>query len=72
MMVFVLAMVMLMPMAGMAEAATAAPAADTGGAVVEIPGVRSRRAAYVDVSGYHRWCGGVYVAGGAVPEGAAG
>lgn len=32
-MVFVFAMVMLMPMAGMAEAATAAPAADTGGAV---------------------------------------
>ena len=38
-MVFVLAVVMLMPMAGMAEATTAAPAADTGGAVVEIPGV---------------------------------
>lgn len=38
-MVFVLAIVMLMPAVGMAEAATAAPAADTGGAVVEIPGV---------------------------------
>ena len=38
-MVFVLAVVMLMPVAGMAEAATAAPADDTGGAVVEIPGV---------------------------------
>ena len=39
MMVFVLAIVILMPAVGMAEAATAAPADDTGGAVVEIPGV---------------------------------
>ena len=38
-MVFVLAMVMLMPMAGMAEAATATPTVDTGDAVIEIPGV---------------------------------
>ncbi|HIU47599.1 MAG TPA: hypothetical protein IAC59_10155 [Candidatus Fimadaptatus faecigallinarum] len=38
-MVFVLAIVMLMPAVGMAEAATAAPADDTGGVVVEIPGV---------------------------------
>ena len=39
MMVFVFAMVMLMPMVGMAEAATAAPTADIGGAVIEVPGV---------------------------------
>ena len=38
-MVFVLAIVMLMPAVGMAEAATATPTVDTGGAVVEIPGV---------------------------------
>ena len=38
-MVFVLAIVMLMPAVGMAEAAMAAPTADTGDAVVEIPGV---------------------------------
>ena len=39
MMVFVLAVVMLMPMAGMAEAATAAPTAGTGGALIEVPDV---------------------------------
>ena len=39
MMVFVLAMVMLMPITGMTEAATAAPTADTGSAVIEVPGV---------------------------------
>ena len=39
MMVFVLAVVMLMPMAGMADAATAAPTADTSAAVIEVPGV---------------------------------
>ena len=39
MMVFVLAMVMLMPITGMTEAATAAPTADTNAAVIEIPGV---------------------------------
>lgn len=39
MMVFVLAVVMLMPVAGMAEAATAAPTADTSAAVIEVPGV---------------------------------
>ena len=38
-MVFVLAVVMLMPVAGMAEAATAAPTADTSAAVIEVPGV---------------------------------
>ena len=38
-MVFVLAMVMLMPITGMTEAATAAPTADTGSAVIEVPGV---------------------------------
>lgn len=38
-MVFVLAVVMLMPMAGMADAATAAPTADTSAAVIEVPGV---------------------------------
>lgn len=39
MMVFVLAIVMLMPMVGMAGAATAVPTADTGGALIEVPGV---------------------------------
>ena len=38
-MVFVLAVVMLMPVVGMAEAATAAPTADTGAAVVEVPDI---------------------------------
>ena len=39
MLVFVLAIVMLMPVAGMAEAATATPTADTGAAVVEVPDI---------------------------------
>ena len=38
-MVFVLAIVMLMPMVGMAGTATSVPTADTGGALIEVPGV---------------------------------
>ena len=38
-MAFVLAVVMLMPITGMTEAATSAPIANTGSAVIEVPGV---------------------------------